>query len=189
MNLVQLRSLLSWQCKLDSDHLLHKISFQMGSTDWEGKSKNLFGRKLMKHMNKHLSDCSTTLFFGKTCAILRNFTFISHTYLDAFLDSWRCFVNEAQESVVNLLILYWKLFCSFAQQNVPWHAQHTCTYQNSPHSYPTRNRTPHPGTAAKQQGRSSADRSTNFLCFSLSNVWKIARQVTAVFSTSSPMPT
>lgn len=44
VNLVQLRSLQSWQCKLDSDYLIHKLSFPMGGTDWEGKSKNLFRR-------------------------------------------------------------------------------------------------------------------------------------------------
>lgn len=186
MNLVQLKSLLSWQCRLDSDHLLRKIPFQMGSTDWERKSKNFFRRNSQN--TNTLQTSQLLCFLEKTCERLRNFTFISHTYLDVFLDSCGVFCKwnsggfgPHADIVLKNVLLFSSVKCSVtlsARVNVPV----------QPVFLPHKEQSTSPGSAAKQQGRGSADRSTNFLCLSFSNVWKIPRQVTAVFSTPSPMP-
>lgn len=65
---------------------------------------------------------SPTLFFGKTCERLKNFTFISHTYLDVFLDSCGVFYKwstgrfgQHADIVLKTVLLFSSVKCSMTR--------------------------------------------------------------------------
>lgn len=195
MNLVQLRGLLSWQHEIGFRQALTqtKYLYKWATLTGKGKAKPSFKKKRTKTKSHTQTPFRSFTYsvFGKTCERFRHFTLISHTYLDTFLYfcevfyKWRTTYRKVWSTHWHCTENHFDILSKIFHDTLGMHVCINTACVRTPQG----NGIPDPGTAANKQGRSSADRSTIFLCSSLSKMWKTARQVTAVFGTSSPMPT